>query len=145
MNTVKVSDQGAAVSAQASAAARRLAIRNAIQVIGMLPVLIIICIAFEYATGRFLNTRNIFIVMQQASINIVLATGMTFVILTGGIDLAVGSVLAVAAVVAVTLTLGAAPALAIPAALLAGLALGALNGSLIAVFRLPAFLVTLGA
>src|SRR5690349_6546645 len=145
MNTVNVSDTGTAAAAQASAAARKLAIRNAIQVIGMLPVLIIICIAFELATGRFLNTRNIFIVMQQASINIVLAAGMTFVILTGGIDLAVGSVLAVSAVTAVSLSLTGGSFLAIPLALLAGLALGAINGSLIAFIKLPPFIVTLGA
>jgi len=145
MNTVNVSDTGTAAAAQASAAARKLAIRNAIQVIGMLPVLIIICIAFELATGRFLTTRNIFIVMQQASINIVLAAGMTFVILTGGIDLAVGSVLAVSAVTAVSLSLTGGSFLAIPVALLAGLALGAINGSLIAFVKLPPFIVTLGA
>ena len=72
--------------------------------------------------------------MQQASINIVLATGLTFVILTGGIDLAVGSILAVSAVTAVSMTLGPASSLAIPAALLVGLTMGAINGSLIAFF-----------
>ena len=76
--------------------------------------------------------------MQQASINIVLATGMTFVILTGGIDLAVGSVLAVSAITAVSCSLIAGVGLlAIPAGLLVGLVLGCLNGSLIAFFRLP--------
>ena len=144
MNSANVTGSGAGTPAPSNAA-RRLAIRNAIQVIGMLPVLIVICIAFEFATGRFLNTRNIFIVMQQASINIVLAAGMTFVILTGGIDLAVGSVLAVSAVTAVSLSLTGGSVLAIPAALLAGLALGAVNGSLIAFVKLPPFIVTLGA
>jgi len=129
----------------AKAAARKQNIHTIIQVVGMLPVLILICIGFEFATGKFLSARNISIVMQQASINIVLATGLTFVILTGGIDLAVGSVLAVSAVTAVSMSLGPASALAIPCGLLAGLALGAINGSLIAFFRLPAFIVTLGA
>src|SRR3954451_18824020 len=129
----------------AKAAARKQNIHTIIQVVGMLPVLILICIGFEFATGKFLTGRNISIVMQQASINIVLATGLTFVILTGGIDLAVGSVLAVSAVTAVSMSLGAASALAIPAALLVGLAMGAINGSLIAFFRLSAFIVTLGA
>ena len=131
--------------AAARAAARKQNLHTIIQVVGMLPVLILICIGFEFATGKFLTGRNISIVMQQASINIVLATGLTFVILTGGIDLAVGSVLAVSAVTAVSMSLGPASALAIPAALLVGLALGAVNGSLIAFFRLPAFIVTLGA
>jgi ribose transport system permease protein len=131
--------------AAAKAAARKQNLHTIIQVVGMLPVLILICIGFEFATGKFLTGRNISIVMQQASINIVLATGLTFVILTGGIDLAVGSVLAVSAVTAVSMSLGPASALAIPAALLVGLVMGALNGSLIAFFRLPAFIVTLGA
>jgi ribose transport system permease protein len=131
--------------AAAKAAARKQNLHTIIQVVGMLPVLILICIGFEFATGKFLSGKNISIVMQQASINIVLATGLTFVILTGGIDLAVGSVLAVSAVTAVSMSLGAASGLAIPCGLLVGLVLGALNGSLIAFFRLPAFIVTLGA
>ena len=93
----------------------------------MLPVLILICIGFQFATGKFLTAANISIVMQQASINTVLAAGMTFVILTGGIDLAVGSVLAVSAMAAVIASSipGWASALAIPAALLVGLFFGA--------------------
>jgi ribose transport system permease protein len=125
--------------------ARRSIFSGTFQALGMLPVLVLICIAFELATGRFLSARNIAIVMQQASINIVLATGLTFVILTGGIDLAVGSVLALCAVTAVLVSLGPFADLAIPMALLAGLAAGAVNGSLIAFLKLPPFIVTLGS
>src|SRR5918995_5603050 len=78
--------------------ARAVQMRSVIQAIGMLPVLILIAIGFHLATGKFLNATNIAIVAQQASVNIVLAAGMTFVILTGGIDLDVGSVLAISAV-----------------------------------------------
>jgi ribose transport system permease protein len=145
MKTMDADNRAAQETAAAAAAARKQQINTIIQVVGMLPVLILICIGFEFATGKFLTGRNISIVMQQASINIVLATGLTFVILTGGIDLAVGAVLAVSAVTAVSMTLGPASSLAIPAALLVGLAMGAINGSLIAFFRLPAFIVTLGA
>ena len=60
---------------------------------GMLPVLILLCIGFGVATDEFFSLQNVSIVTQQASINVVLAAGMTFVILTGGIDLSVGSVL----------------------------------------------------
>lgn len=70
---------------------------------------------------------------------------MTFVILTGGIDLSVGSILGVSAVVAVLVSL--LPALgwaAVPAALLTGLLLGLVNGALIALLELPPFIVTLG-
>ncbi|HEX3208188.1 MAG TPA: ribose ABC transporter permease [Geminicoccaceae bacterium] len=125
--------------------AKSAQIKGIIQAVGMLPVLILICIGFQLATGKFISARNLAIVTQQASINIVLAAGMTFVILTGGIDLSVGAVLAVAAVVAVAMSLTGLAWLAIPTALIAGLALGAVNGSLVAFLRLPPFIVTLGA
>src|ERR1700757_2264140 len=67
---------------------------------GMLPVLVLLCIGFGVGTDSFFSLQNLSIVTQQASINIVLAAGMTFVILTGGIDLSVGSVLSAAAVAA---------------------------------------------
>jgi ribose transport system permease protein len=125
---------------------RRLAWRSAMQALGMLPILIILGIVFELMSGRFVSVQNLSIVAQQASINIVLAAGMTFVILTGGIDLSVGSILAAAAMVAI---LGSKipewGMLGIPAALLMGLALGFINGALIAFARLPPFIVTLGS
>ncbi|MBA4491823.1 ribose ABC transporter permease [Paracoccus sp. S1E-3] len=129
-----------------TAASRRETMRTWLRLSGMLPVLVLLCIGFELASGRFLSVGNLSIVMQQASINAVLAAGMTFVILTGGIDLSVGSILALAAVVAVgaTITPGFAWA-AIPLALLAGAACGLVNGSLIAWLGLPPFIVTLGA
>ena len=73
--------------------ARKEVMRSIMQVAGMLPVLIVICILFAFLTESFLSTNNLINVVRQASINIVLAAGMTFVILTGGIDLAVGSVM----------------------------------------------------
>ncbi|MGO4386922.1 ribose ABC transporter permease [Microvirga sp. 2YAF29] len=125
---------------------RRLAWRSTLQAIGMLPVLIILGIAFQLMSGRFLSVQNLSIVAQQASINTVLAAGMTFVILTGGIDLSVGSILAASAMVAI---LGSQipewGMLGIPAALLMGLVLGLANGALIAFIRLPPFIVTLGS
>lgn len=124
--------------------ARNVQIRSMLQAVGMLPVLVLICVGFELATGKFLNATNIAIVMQQASINIVLAAGMTFVILTGGIDLSVGSVLAASAVVAVATSLTGFSYLAMPLALLCGLILGTVNGSLVAFMGLPPFIVTLG-
>ncbi|WP_322112113.1 ABC transporter permease subunit [Arboricoccus pini] len=130
---------------QGGTSSRSAQLRSLIQALGMLPVLILICIGFEYMTGRFISSRNIPIVLQQASINIVLATGMTFVILTGGIDLAVGAVLAVSAVTAVAMSLSSLSILAIPLALLVGLLFGCINGALVAFLRLPPFIVTLGA
>ena len=76
-----------------AAAKRKEFVRTTIELAGMLPVLFVICVLFSVLTPNFLHENNIVNVIRQASINIVLAAGMTFVILTGGIDLAVGSVL----------------------------------------------------
>jgi len=129
-----------------NAAQRSIAWKTTLQAVGMLPVLIILGIAFQMMSGRFFSFQNLSIVAQQASINTVLAAGMTFVILTGGIDLSVGSILAAAAMVAI---LGSKipdwGLLGVPFALLMGLALGLINGALIAFARLPPFIVTLGS
>jgi ribose transport system permease protein len=125
---------------------QRQSVNNLLQIVGILPILLLISILFTLLTPNFLTTGNLVNILRQASINIVLATGMTFVILTGGIDLSVGSILGVSAVVAVLVSL--IPALgwaAVPAALLTGLLLGLLNGALIALLDLPPFIVTLGA
>ncbi|WP_415914612.1 ABC transporter permease subunit [Paraburkholderia sp. J41] len=117
-----------------------------IRTAGMLPVLVLLCIGFGFLTDGFFTLENLSIVTQQASINIVLAAGMTFVILTGGIDLSVGSVLAAAAMAAM---IGSNIAhwgwLGVPFALLVGLGFGVINGALIALLRLPPFIVTLGS
>jgi ribose transport system permease protein len=151
-----MSDGKRGVSASAVAArgpgggglsARQVQIRSLVQALGMLPVLIILAIAFHYlGEERFLTGQNLSIVAQQAAINTVLGAGMTFVILTGGIDLSVGSVLAASAMAALIASL--IPdwgMLGIPAALLTGLLFGLINGSLIAFGRLPPFIVTLGS
>lgn len=125
---------------------RRKSANSLLQVVGILPILALICILFTLLSPNFLTPGNVVNILRQASINIVLATGMTFVILTGGIDLSVGSILGVSAVVGVlTSLLPGIGSLAIPVALLAGLGLGLVNGALIAFLDLPPFIVTLGA
>lgn len=126
---------------------------------GALLVLILICIVFAYLEPAFVSQRNIFNVLRQVSIYGLLAVGMTFVILTGGIDLSVGSVLAFAGLVAASvekggrglLSVGAAGEAAgygVPAALAAALAVGLLAGLLqgvtISRLKVPPFIVTLG-
>ena len=92
-----------------------------------------------------MTEANMMNITRQASINIVLAAGMTFVILTGGIDLSVGSILGVTAVMALVGSLNPALAdFAVPIALIAGLGMGVFNGLLVAYAGLPPFIVTLG-
>jgi ribose transport system permease protein len=137
----------AVASGGAGLSARQVQMRGMIAAVGMLPILVILCVGFHYLSGgRFFTPQNISIVAQQASINTVLAAGMTFVILTGGIDLSVGSILAASAMAGVIASL--LPGwglLGIPASMLTGLFFGLINGVLIAFMKLPPFIVTLGS
>src|SRR3984893_13658256 len=132
-------------TAALAAAKRKEFTRSMIELAGMLPVLMLICILFAVLTPNFLTQNNIVNVVRQASINIVLAAGMTFVILTGGIDLAVGSVLGFTAVIAVVVSL--IPSLswaAVSVGLLAVVLFGLLTGAFFSYIGLPPFIVTLG-
>lgn len=120
--------------------------QSAMRSAGMLPVLVLVAAVFGTLAEGFFTMQNFSIIAQQASINIVLAAGMTFVILTAGIDLSVGSVLAAAAVVSVMASLlPGGGMLGIAAGLGVGLLCGLVNGSLVAFAKLPPFIVTLGA
>ena len=108
-------------------------------------MLIAVAGLFAVLTPKFLTAANLMNVARQASINVVLAAGMTFVILTRGIDLAVGSVLGLTAVVAVQLSLNGPWAwAAVPASLALGAGVGALTGAAVAYAGLPPFIITLG-
>jgi len=125
---------------------KRANLRATMTALGMLPVLVLLILGFHLLSGRFITVNNLTIVLQQASINTVLAAGMTFVILTGGIDLSVGSTLAAAAMVGVIVSLVPDMGiLGIPAALAVGLLCGLANGAIISGLRLPPFIVTLGS
>jgi ribose transport system permease protein len=96
-------------------------------------------------TPHFLTVSNLLNVLEQTSINAIVAVGMTFVIVSGGIDLSVGSVLALSGVVLATVLSAGVPApLAVAVSLGVGLLCGLANGLLISVGRLPPFIVTLG-
>ncbi|MFA7672091.1 MAG: ABC transporter permease, partial [Sphaerochaetaceae bacterium] len=117
---------------------------------GILFVFLLLIIILSIVKPNFLRPRNIMNVLRQTSINGMLSIGMTFVILTGGIDLSVGSILAFGGVVAASFASDAMgltiqpPLVAALVGLLAGVGLGAFNGILIAKWRVPAFVVTLG-
>ena len=126
---------------------------NLMRRLGMLPVLVVLYLAMygltvyfsADGTSTFMTSNNTMNIFRQVSINIVLASGMTFVILTSGIDLSVGSVLAVSAVAGMLMSLSAQFAgFSIPTFLIVGLLLGALNGVLVALVGLNPFVVTLG-
>jgi ribose transport system permease protein len=106
--------------------------------------LIIFSIVVSIFNPRFLSVNNLLNVLRQTSINSVIAIGMTLVILTGGIDLSVGSVLAISgAVCATMISSGMNPVLAILLTLAVGLFLGILNGVFISYAKLQPFIVTL--
>nr|WP_209007354.1 ABC transporter permease [Roseibium litorale] len=112
--------------------------------------LLALIIFFSVTTEHFLTANNITNILTQITINLVLAVGMTFVILIGGIDLSVGSVMAFAAVVAgKAITMpgfgdAEAIALAIFAATMTGVLCGLFNGIVSAFWSLPSFIITLG-
>ncbi len=119
--------------------------RRLLDALGILPMLIAVAGLFAVLTPKFLTAANLMNVARQASINVVLAAGMTFVILTRGIDLAVGSVLGLTAVVTVQLSLNGPWAwAAVPASLALGAGVGALTGAAVAYAGLPPFIITLG-
>src|SRR3978361_1916152 len=111
----------------------RPAMRVNIRDFGTLLGLALIVVVFALIAPGFLTTGNLLNILQQSSINACVALGMTLVIISGGIDLSVGPTAAIAAVIAAVLMAAGAPiAVAIPAAILFGMAAGALNGVLVA-------------
>ena len=118
---------------------------KALRASGLVWVLVAMCIAAALISDAFLNPFNLINVARQVALFGIVSVGMTFVILTAGIDLSVGSIVAVAAVVsALLLDAGVAVPLVILAGLAIGVALGAVNGAGITLGRLPPFIMTLG-
>jgi ribose/xylose/arabinose/galactoside ABC-type transport system permease subunit len=112
---------------------------------GLIWVLIAMCIAASLISDAFLNPFNLINVLRQIALFGIVSIGMTFVILTAGIDLSVGSIVAVTAVIsAMMLDVGTAIPVVIVAGLLIGTAMGALNGLGITLGGIPPFIMTLG-
>jgi ribose/xylose/arabinose/galactoside ABC-type transport system permease subunit/ABC-type sugar transport system substrate-binding protein len=108
-------------------------------------ILVLLGALLGIASPHFLTTDNLLNVLQQSSINALLGIGLTFVIISGGIDLSVGSILAFCGlVVAELLVRGVVVPLAVTAGLALGLACGAVNGLVTTAARIPPFIVTLG-
>ncbi|AIS56813.1 ribose ABC transporter permease [Vibrio coralliilyticus] len=106
--------------------------------------LIFLIVVVSFLNPNFFTVDNILNILRQTSVNAIIAVGMTLVILTAGIDLSVGSVLALCGAFAASLIALEVPVLvAVPTALFAGAALGAISGIIIAKGKVQAFIATL--
>ncbi|EIT7027665.1 ribose ABC transporter permease [Vibrio vulnificus] len=106
--------------------------------------LLFLILVVSFLNPNFFTVDNILNILRQTSVNAIIAVGMTLVILTAGIDLSVGSVLALCGAFAASLVAMEVPVLiAVPTALLAGAALGAISGVIIAKGKVQAFIATL--
>ncbi|TBA89713.1 ABC transporter permease [Rhizobium ruizarguesonis] len=128
--------------------------RLLIQEYGIFLAFLLLVVVLSFSNEFFLTGGNISNVLLQTSINGVLAIGMTFVILTRGIDLSVGSVVALAGIVSAsfsttsaTAAIAGAPypvAIGLAVGILVGVACGAISGAIVSRFSVPAFVATLG-
>jgi fructose transport system permease protein len=114
--------------------------------LGPLAVLIVAIIAFSLANQRFFSAPNLSLVLAQVTVIAVLALGQTLIILTAGIDLSVGAIAVFSSILMATFAtkMGMPGLLALLLGLVAGTAMGALNGFLVTRIKLPPFIVTLG-
>jgi len=129
--------------------ARAIAVTNSVTKqdwYGVFVAVVVLSVVLTFASPYFLTTGNLSNILVQASVIALLAGGQTFVILTGGVDLAVGALTALAGAVAghMMVKLGINPYTAMLAAFGIGIAVGLFNGYLVAYVGIPAFIVTLG-
>ena len=112
----------------------------------LLLVLIVLFVFFSITSPHFLNVRNISNLVRQTSVNGIVALGMLFVIISGGIDLSVGAVVGLSGIVVALLTKsGMNVFTAIGITVLAGMCVGLVNGLMVHFGKVPAFIATLGA
>jgi ribose transport system permease protein len=113
--------------------------------LGILIGLFVLCIIISVINPNFLTSNNLLNVLRQTSTNLYLALAMTMIIILGGIDLSVGSIMAVVGVVTTSLIalLGAPVWVAVAAGLLVGVLIGAVNGYVAATTIIPPFIITL--
>ncbi|WP_126426164.1 ABC transporter permease [Brevibacillus marinus] len=121
-----------------------LTFKRILSTYGIVIAFFLLCVVLSFTADNFLSSENLINVLRQISINGILAIGMTFVILTAGIDLSVGSVVALSGVVAASFAQGDASIwLAVLMGLLVGLVLGFINGVVVAKWGVASFIVTL--
>ncbi|MEM7538631.1 MAG: ABC transporter permease [Chloroflexota bacterium] len=115
-------------------------------IVGPLLALILACIFFASQSDRFLTGRNLSLVVQQVMVVGTLAIGQTLIILTAGIDLSNGMIMAFSQILMgkVFIDMGVPPVVAITLGFIAGALFGLVNGLLVTRLKLPPFIVTLG-
>jgi ribose transport system permease protein len=115
------------------------------QMFWVLIAVIIACIYLSFATDSFATSKNLFNITRNVTFTAIVALGATIVIISGGIDLSVGSVLCLCSMIlAVVMHAGFNIYVGISAAIITALIIGAFNGVLIAYVGMPSFVVTLG-
>lgn len=113
--------------------------------LGVLGALVLLCLVISIANPAFYSASNLINLTRQTSYVVIIAIFMTMVIIVGGMDLSVGSVIGVSGIaVAMFLKMGLPIPFAVIGALAVASLLGAFNGTLIVLLRMPAFIVTLG-
>lgn len=121
-----------------------MAIRSALIKYGIYFVLLFLIVFFSFASDAFLSVNNLLNILRQVSIIGIVAVGMTYVILTAGIDLSIGSIIGVSAVLAAKLMLfGMNPFLACLITLIVGVIIGLINTYFIHEIQIPPLIVTL--
>ncbi|WOD06096.1 ABC transporter permease [Marinomonas sp. GJ51-6] len=133
---------------EASANARKTHYTEILNKYGMLLILILLFSALSLKIDGFASLRNIFSILEQVSMFGIIAIGVTFAIVTGGIDLSSGAVVALASVVGASIVTGTEgygmTIFAFGAAMFVGSLCGLINGSITAYGRIPPFIATLG-
>jgi ribose transport system permease protein len=147
MSEQRVNSEGAQAAGVKSAFARlAVSLRHQVFQMGVLLGLLGLCVFFSLASPYFLTLENLMNVARQISMIGIIAVGMTFVIITGGIDLSVGAIVGLSGCITAGMLRDGMP---IPMAIVAGLGFGLLaglvNGSLIALAGLPPFIATLAS
>jgi ribose transport system permease protein len=143
-------NRGIADEASSSKRSKRVFAQRILQDAGIGVAVLLIVAVFSVTAPHFTDESNITNILTQITINLIMATGMTFVILIGGIDLSVGSVMALCAMVAGLalkiewLPIPVAIAAAVAASVIVGMVCGLVNGFVSSFWNVPSFIVTLG-
>ncbi len=128
-----------------NAISRILSVRGMGQVVSVMGALLLMVIAFAIANPKFKDAENLQNLLRQIAPILIMGMGQSFVLITGGIDLSIGSVVGMSCMISATMmTKGVHAAIAVPFTILCCVAIGLLNGTLISRTKLPPFIATLG-